>query len=372
VAGRRRGAAGRWALVAVLVGVLAALPVLIGALPARDAPLTATTLRRAVLASAATPFSGYAESAGGLALPVSEQLTSVADLFSDRTTMRVWWRGSRDNRVDVLTPAGELDVHRNPTGSWTWNYGSNTATEMTAAPLTLPRPADLLPSSLARRLLAEAAPGELTRIGARRIADRDALGLRLRPSQPAASVARVDVWVDRASGLALQVQVVAKGARLPALDSRFLELRLGRPPASVTAFTPPVGATVRPGTDVDDVIAQAESLGGRPPALPAEFAGLPRRALTGVPDDIGVYGRGITLLVVAPVPERFADGLRDALTRAAGAVVEDRSVRTAAGPLALMVVDPPGFGGYLLAGTVTGQALVDVGNSPALAAGWFR
>ena len=365
--GRRHGAAWRWALVAVLVGVLAALPAIVGVLPARDAPLSAAALRRAVLASAGTPFSGYAESAGGLALPVSDQLTSVADLFSDRTTMRVWWRGSRDNRIDVVTPSGETDVHRDATGMWTWDYGSTTATRTATSPLALPRPPDLLPSSLGRRLLSEALPRELSRIGARRIAGRDALGLRLRPGQAAASVARVDVWVDRASGLALQVQVVAKGARLPALDSRFLDLSLTRPPASTTAFVPPLEANRRLATTFDDVIGQAaaQAVG----VLPARVAGLPRRTLPGVPASIGVYGRGITLLVVAPVPERFADGLRDALEQAAGAVTEGRSVRAAAGPLSLMVVDPPGFGGYLLAGTVTGRALA---ASAALVAGALR
>ena len=35
-----------------------------------------------------TPYRGYAVSAGNLALPVTEQLSSVADLFSERTTMR--------------------------------------------------------------------------------------------------------------------------------------------------------------------------------------------------------------------------------------------------------------------------------------------
>jgi hypothetical protein len=371
VGGRRHGALWRWTLVAGLAAVLAALPALVGALPAHDAPLSAAALRRAVLASGGTAFSGYAQSAGGLALPVSDQLTSVADLFSERTTMRVWWRGAQDNRIDVVTPSGETDVHRDPRGTWTWDYATGTATRATTAPLALPRPPDLLPSSLARRLLSEAAPAELSRIGARLVAGRDALGLRLRPGEAAASVDRVDVWVDRASGLALQVLVVAKGARLPALDSRFLDLRLARPPASATAFTPPTGATIRQGAGVDELISDA-AVQTRPLALPPQFAGLPRRTLRGVPDDIGVYGRGITLLVVVPVPEQFAEGLREALVRAPGAVVESRDERAAAGPLGLMVVDPPFFGGYVVAGTVTGRALAAVAESPAMSAGWSR
>jgi hypothetical protein len=227
---------------------------------------------------------------------------------------------------------------------------------------------DLLPSSLARRLLSEASPQELSRIGPRRIAGRDGLGLRVRPSQAAASVARVDVWVDRASGLALEVQVMGKGDRLPALDTRFLDLRLARPPASATAFTPPPGAGLRPALGFDDLIGQAAAW-ARPLPLPPQLAGLPRRTMPGVLDHVGVYGRGVTLLVVAPVPERFAEGLRAVLSAATGAVVHPEDVRAAAGPLGLMVVDPPYAGGYLLAGTVSGQALAQAAASPALTAG---
>jgi hypothetical protein len=83
-----RGAALRWSVVGALVALLVTLPIGIGALPASDSAVPAAELRDAVLASDDVGFSGYAVSAGGLTLPVTDQLTSVADLFSDRTTMR--------------------------------------------------------------------------------------------------------------------------------------------------------------------------------------------------------------------------------------------------------------------------------------------
>src|SRR4051794_37135273 len=128
VSRERYGAARRWSLVVGLVAVLAALPAVIGALPASDSRVSAADLRAAVLASADVPYSGYAESAGGLALPVTDQLTSLADLVSQRTTMRVWWRSAVDNRVDVVTVTGETDVHRDREGSWTWEYERNRVT----------------------------------------------------------------------------------------------------------------------------------------------------------------------------------------------------------------------------------------------------
>ena len=364
---RGRAAAPRWAAVGVLVAVLVSLPAVVGALPAEDSDVPASDLRAAVLASGSVGYSGYAESAGGLALPVTDQLTSVADLFSDRTTMRVWWRGATDHRVDVVTTAGETGIHRDAEGSWTWEYERATATRTAAAQLELPAAPDLLPPSLGRRLLSEAVDEEVSRIGARRVAGRDALGLRLVPAEPAASVRRVDVWVDGDSGLPLQVEVVAEGTDRPTLDTRFLDLELARPSAEVTAFRPPPGATVREGRQAEVLREAGDRV--RPVALPSELAGLPRRVIEGAPQGIGLYGSGVTLLAVAPVPRELANALDDTLAQSPDAVVDDAGARIAAGPVGLMLVEPPGRGPYVLTGTVTLDALVAAaGQLPELAA----
>ncbi len=349
-----RGAAFRWSAVGALVAVLVALPVGIGALPASDSDVPAADLRTRVLASDSVGFSGYAVSAGGLSLPVTDQLTSVADLFSDRTTLRAWWRGPADNRVDVVTPGGETGIHRDLLGTWTWEYETATATRTVAGPLALPGPPDLLPSALGRRLLSEADVGELSRVGARRVAGRDALGLRLTPADEASSVSRVDVWVDGGSGLPLQVEVYAEGARRPALDTRFLDLEIGVPDPAVTAFVPPPGAVLRGGVDFDLVDAARQVSG---PGLPLSLAGLDRRPVERLPRGLAVYGRGVTLLAVVPVPGRLAVELRRAVGASPGAVVDELGARAAVGPLGLMVVDRPGGQAYVLTGTVTTDAL---------------
>jgi outer membrane lipoprotein-sorting protein len=279
----------------------------------------------------------------------------VADLLSERTTMRVWWRGAQDNRVDVVTASGETGVHTDRTGSWTWNFEADTATRADPSPLDLPAPPDLLPSSLGRRLLSEAQDRELSRIGARRVAGRDALGVRLVPAAAASSVRAVDVWVDRASGLPLEVEVSARSGGPTALDTRFLDLRLGRPAASVTAFSPPPGASVRHSGTADVLSEAGRRL--RSAVLPATLAGLSRRGITGAPEGVGLYGSGVTLLAVAPVPFRLAAGLRGTLSVAPGAVSDQQGIRVSVGPLGLMLVDPPFGGPYVLTGTVTLDAL---------------
>ena len=138
--GRGHGAARRWGIVAALAAVLVATPPLIGALPASDAEVSAAELRAAVLGSAHVGFSGYAESAGGLLLPATDQLTTVAELFSDRTEMRVWWRGPTDHRVDVITAAGETSTHHDECGTWTWEYERATATRAESTPFARENP----------------------------------------------------------------------------------------------------------------------------------------------------------------------------------------------------------------------------------------
>ena len=341
--------------------MLLALPSLVGALPASDADVPAAELRDRALTSTDVAFTGYAQSAGGLSLPVGDQLTDVADLLSDRTSLRAWSRGADDWRVDVVTATGETDVHADPGGTWTWDYESATATRSDPSPLALPAASDLLPSALGRRLLSEVGDDSLTRIGAERIAGRDALGLRLVPAEQASSVARVDVWVDADSGVPLRVQVYGKGAAGPdadpALDAGFLEFGLDTPSAEVTAFAVPPGADVRQGEDAR--LLQAADRAGRDGdrvRLPDELTGLARRSIDGAPRGIGVYGRGITLLAVSPLPRRVAGPLYEALVASPDVVVDELGARITAGPLGLMLVRTS-EGPVLLAGTVTLDAL---------------
>lgn len=358
------GAGRRWAVVVVLLGVLIALPPVVGALPASDAEVSATDLRDAALASADRPYSGYAESAGGLTLPVgSPRFSSVVDLFSDRTQMRVWWRSDTESRVDVVTAGGETSYRADVRGGWTWTYEDQRATRGAREAFHLPIPPDLLPASLGRRLLSEAADEELSRIGAERIAGRDGLGVRLTPTADASSVDHVDVWVDADSGLPLQVQLYGKDSDLAALDARFLDLELADPDPALIRFRPPPGARVSVSEEAGVIERARRELG--PVPLPDVLAGLPRRRVEGAPEAIGLYGSGVTLLAVVPVSGRVGRDVASSLRAVPESVDQPRGVRAAAGPLGLMVLNPPDEGAYLVTGTVTldalGDAAVDLG-----------
>ncbi|MCW2583941.1 MAG: Sigma regulatory protein MucB/RseB, partial [Klenkia sp.] len=141
--GRRFG--WRWVVVALGLALLVALPVVVAALPAADRDTSAADLRARALASTDQAFSGYAISTGGLTLPVSDALTPVADLLSDQTTMRAWYRGTLDWRVDVVTATGETGTHRDAAGTWTWDHADQRASRGSAPDLALPTAPDLLP-----------------------------------------------------------------------------------------------------------------------------------------------------------------------------------------------------------------------------------
>jgi hypothetical protein len=229
----------------------------------------------------------------------------------------------------------------------------------------LPGPPDLLPNTLGRRLLTETTDEELSRIGARRIAGRTALGLRVTPAEESGSVARVDIWADADTGLPLQVQVIGKDGGTPAVDTRFLDLAVTTPSPDVVAFRPPVGARIQQAKEADIVREAADRL--RPAALPDTLAGLPRRDDDGVPAGIGLYGRGVTFLAVAPLPRRLARAIVNTMAASPDAVDDAAGLRIAAGPVGLMVVRQPGSGPYLLTGTVTLDALaVAAGELPDL------
>src|SRR3954463_11235337 len=118
----------RWLLVLTGTALLVALPGIVAALPAPARHLTAEALLPRTQQSPGVGFSGYAESDGGLALPVTNQFSELTDLFGGHRQLRVWWRSDIDWRVDSIGYTGETDTHTTDVGSWSWNYEANTAT----------------------------------------------------------------------------------------------------------------------------------------------------------------------------------------------------------------------------------------------------
>lgn len=338
------------------VALLVAAPSVIDRLPIEESDVGAAELLARVQSGAATPYSGYAQAVGGITLPVTDGLGGLPDLLGDTTSLRTWFRSPDSWRVDNVRLGGERDVYRTPAQLWRWDYEQNTAVE-TPVPepsLRLPREADLLPPALGQRLLSEATADEVTRLPARRIAGRDAPGLQLVPNEPQSTVTEINVWVDADTGVPLQVDVLGAGTARPIVSTAFLDFSGTIPDADIVRFGPPPGAEVRQegGTDIAS-LADGVDTGG----LPATLSGLDRQSRDGQ-GSVGIYGRGVTELVAAPLPRRGGRRLVDQLRAAPGAVVTGDSVALSIGPLNALLTEPDGGGRrYLLSGTVTAQTL---------------
>ena len=349
----RKPAGWRWLVLGGVVAVLVALPGLVGAVPARDRPVGAAELLGRVLASDRVAYQGYAEARAGLGLPDVPRAGRVVALLGERTRMRAFVAGPHRWRVDELTPIGERDLYADGSTALAWDSGERRVTVTDGeAPVRFARPADLLPPELGRRVAAAAEPAEATRLGARRVAGVQALGLRITPRSSGTTLARADLWADLSTGLPVRVELTAKGQDEPIVTASFLDLRLEAPDPGHVRFDVPGDAEV----EQDEAPDLARAIDRFSPfVLPDPLAGQPRR--TRVAGAASTYGQGFDLVGVLAFPARFSPRTRAFLDK----------VPTRKGPWgAASVITTPLLNGmiferdgiaYALAGTVTQPVL---------------
>lgn len=344
-------------MAAATLGV-AAVPLLLRELPVGGTHPDAGQVLARIQAVRDAPYAGYAESTGSLTFPVSDQFEPVTSLFGGRTQLRVWWRSADDWRVDTLDPAGERSLHVSASGVWLWDFEDSRATRTQPEPagaVRLPRADDGLPTTLAARLLSEASSGQASALPSRRVAGRPADGIRVRPGDERSSVDRIDVWADRESGIAVAVDVYGRGSDRPALSTTFLDFSPTTPGADETAFTPPPSSRVRFGTRFDLVGAISRFTQAEPPARLLGYARQEPLPGTG---GVGIYGRGVTQLAVAPMPRRQASSLGNQLRVAVGARQLPQGLTVSVGPVGLLLTEPDRLGRqWLLTGTLTPDGL---------------
>jgi hypothetical protein len=299
-------------------------------------------------------WSGEVISRGSLDVPLdSSMFGGVARLLGDQNNLRVWWRDADTWRVDRLRTSGESDIARNGGLSVKWNYEEGRARFAVYTPIRLPDDNDILPSSLAARLLDGARASELSRLPARRIAGASAAGVRLIPSDASSTIARVDVWVDESSGLPLRVEVYGARDVHPVLTSEVTTFHVGDPNDSEVGFRLSPGVHGVRGETLDD-LAAANAFA--PFLLPTRVIGLERRAAPADLGAVGVYGRGPTALLAIPLRGGTADALHKQLARSHNARTTKDSAALEVGPLSVLLVQKEDSN-FLLAGTITPASL---------------
>ena len=355
----------RWSLVALAVALVVLVPMTVRALPVHDESISAGDLLARVQAGDRAAYSGMVEVHGRLGLPVSDHFTDIADLLGSDTRMRVWWRSPDQWRVDKLLPTGEIDLFHHGRATIRWDYERAEAQSSIDPPIRLPRDADLLPPALALRALTDADPADVTRLPARRVAGHDALGLRLRPSDPRTSIDHIDLWADPDTGLVLALDAYGDAPQ-PALSTAFTSVDLSQPPARATTFHAARGLH----QTVDDVLDIADAANQYAPVLPpVSVAGLPLS--TASRGAVGIYGTGLTQLMAIPLQSRDAGYLAEQL-RTSGAQKIDGQLVLRVGPLgvALTFAHHPFDFAWVVAGTVTDDTLVQAARDLVAGTGY--
>lgn len=287
-------------MVAGGVVLLCALPTIDSALPPVVPSVPPAQIRQHILAAEDRPFAGYAESDASFGLPSLEGFGGVTSLLDGVTRMRVWQAAPDHWRVDVLSDAGEDDTYETPHGSYLWDSGSELLTQVLGqSPVRLPRPDDLLPPTLAIRLLREAGRrARLTALPAQRVAGISAIGLRVTPDDPASTIAGVEIWADPGSWLPLEVEIFGRDSGQPAIETEFLQVSSWRPDEST--LTPQRGpGTAFTQTGASDLSGALSDLGSV--ILPAALAGRPRAAAPLGFGQVGIYGRGLATFAVLEI-----------------------------------------------------------------------
>ncbi|MFN0281801.1 MAG: LolA family protein [Kineosporiaceae bacterium] len=277
----------RW-LVPATVAATVAGGVVVTSASAGGAPTVPDRTPAQVLASVTTSrvsaLSGTVSTRADLGLPSLP--TSIGDsrgpdgdaadpravalrLLTGRTTLRVWLDGPQRQRVQLLDDFAEVAFVHDGRDVWAFDTNRNAGTHVVLpdeAALTslaerraaqqradgaLPGPlgGDPLgtgtPDALAREVLGRLDPTTAVTLDPpQTVAGRAAYTLVVTPRTDATLVERAVLAVDAANGMPLRVQVYARGAADPVLESGFRDLDLARPDAARFAFTPPAGADI--------------------------------------------------------------------------------------------------------------------------------
>ncbi|MEO5652391.1 MAG: hypothetical protein ABIN79_05910 [Marmoricola sp.] len=338
----------RWlAVAAVALGVVSA-PLVPRLLPATSSDITAMQLTERIRTSGSVGWSGEVRAQGRLNVPISaSQFGGIARLFGEQTDLRVWWRASDEWRIDRLRTTGETDLVRDGGLAVRWNYEDTKATFTPWSNVRLPDDLDVVPSTLARRLLAGAVPDELSRLPARRIAGTSVPGLRLVPRDTRSTIHRVDIWADARTGVPLQVKVYADPANL-VLTTTLSSLTLKQPARAATDYVLSPTLKLSRGFALDEA-AGANAFA--PFDLPGSLVHLQRRGAAEDFGAVGVYGEGPTSMLVLPVRDFVGTALAKQLRRSANSRESGSGVALEVGPISVLLVRVP-VGSFLLTGTI--------------------
>lgn len=340
---RRRA---RWAVPAgalCAVGVVAVASTVASAhsvpnLPRRSAEQLLAGLQAAETRPPA-PMTGTVQETIALGLPSLPSAAGVNTPFSALTGTHqfgIWYASPTRFRLAEQGSLSETDLRRDGSRVWLWNSRTQTATRLLLPGQARgrtgsirPLPAGPLSSPAAiSALLAVAGRSTAITVGQNvTVAGRPAYQLVIKPRTSKSLIGRIDIAIDAARHIPVQLAVFARGAAQPSVQIGYTSLSFGQPAGSNFSFSPPPGAKVR--TVSASALLPSASPAGSASQLPGVPAGSKASSVYGwyvVPGvasthRVAVYagGRQVQLTPAAlrqqlsRVPKSERPGLRRAL-----------------------------------------------------------
>ena len=167
---------------------------------------------------------------------------------------RLWVQPGDGARLEVQGNGSDFIVVGGKDGIWSYSSATGTAVEYShaagaTAPSVSPRPSAAAVDPLAgitTALQRFASTGTVAVTGQQTVAGRQSYVLTITPAAGATTTfGSVQVAIDGATYVPLQVQVFAKGDTTPTLSAGFTSVSYAKNDSSLFSFTPPSGATVQ-------------------------------------------------------------------------------------------------------------------------------
>jgi outer membrane lipoprotein-sorting protein len=219
-------------------------------------------------------------------------LTEAIAFIAGTDTIRVF-ASEEGFRAQILDPMGQRDII--VTEGEFWAYDSRTQTVTTGSTDYRVDDKDVEaalqklsvdvtdPRAVAERLLQEAGPDTIIRVGDdHRIAGRTAYRLIIEPTSAVSLVSSVQISVDSENGMPLGVRVFSVEQDSPVAEIAFTQVSFDVPDASLFSFTPPPGARVealefpegieQAIADIEAGVFDEDAAKARAEALAKEFA----------------------------------------------------------------------------------------------------
>ncbi|MDH6623819.1 outer membrane lipoprotein-sorting protein [Streptomyces sp. LBL] len=276
----RRRKAARYVVPVAVVGVAAATIGLVPALADSGDPdlpkISAQKLIEKIAASDVQQLSGTVKISTDLGLPdlggLESSLTSGAmgpgdggssadpsskltELATGTHTLRVAADGPDKQKLSLLESGSEYSVIHNGKDVWGYDSKSNEvyhSTSADSAGAEKEQDVPATPKDLAEEALKSVDDTtSVTVEGTAQVAGRDTYRLVVKPKDSGSTVGQITVAVDAKTGLPLKFTLTPASGGAAVVDAGFTQVDFAEPGASTFDFTPPKGAKVTEGKDVE-------------------------------------------------------------------------------------------------------------------------